>query len=100
MTLRLYAERKGWPLTRATVRVLHSRTPAGQDRFVREITIEGALDSDQRRRLMEIAERCPVHRTLEAGSKIASVMASPPDLATLERSGLGHMQAMEEACAE
>lgn len=100
MTLRLYAERKGWPLKRATVRVLHSRSDTRQDRFTREVTLEGPLDADQRRRLMEIADRCPVHRTLEAGSKIASVMASPPDLATLERSGLGHMQAMEEACAD
>lgn len=100
MTLRLYAERKGWPLTRATVRVLHSRSAAGQDRFHREVTLEGGLDADQRRRLMEIADRCPVHRTLEGGARISSVMASPPDLAALERSGVGHMQAMEEACAD
>lgn len=100
MTLRLYAGRKGWPLERATVRVLHSRTAGGKDRFAREVTLEGPLDEDQRRRMMEIADRCPVHRTLEGSSEIITVMASPPDLAALERSGLGHMQAMEEACLD
>lgn len=100
MTLRLYAERKGWPLARATVRVVHTRTEAGKDRFAREVTLEGGLDDGQRRRLMEIADRCPVHRTLEGGSEIITVAAAPPDLAALERSGLGHMRAMEEACAD
>ncbi|MCR5875730.1 OsmC family protein [Phenylobacterium sp. J426] len=100
MTLRLYAERKGWPLKRATVRVLHSRAPSAKDCFAREVTLEGPLDGDQRRRLMEIADKCPVHRTLAGGSEIITVQASPPDLAALERSGVGHMQAMEEACAD
>ncbi len=100
MTLRLYADRKGWPLQRAMVRVIHSRTPNGKDRFAREVTLLGALDDDQRRRLLEIAERCPVHRTLETGSKIITIATSPPDLASLERSGLGHMEAMEEACED
>ena len=100
MTLRLYAERKGWPLTRATVRVLHTRTPKGRDRFARELTVEGPLDDDQRRRLVEIAEKCPVHRTLESGSEIITVLTAPPDLAARERSGEGHMHAMLEACAD
>jgi len=100
MTMRLYAERKGWPLERATVRVLHRRTPEGRDRFAREVTLEGPLSEEQRRRLLEIAERCPVHRTLEGRSQIITVAAAPPDLAALERSGLAHMAAMEEACAE
>lgn len=100
MTLRLYAGRKGWPLNRATVRVLHSRTAGGKDRFAREVTLEGSLNDDQKRRLLEIADRCPVHKTLDGGSEIITVMASPPDFASLERSGIGHMQAMEEACAD
>jgi Predicted redox protein, regulator of disulfide bond formation len=100
MTMRLYAERKGWPLERATVRVLYRRTPEGRDRFAREVTLEGPLSEEQRRRLLEIAERCPVHRTLEGRSQIITVAAAPPDLAALERSGLAHMAAMEEACAE
>lgn len=97
MTLRLYAGRKDWPLARTTVRVLHTRTPQGRDRFAREITLEGPLDDDQRRRLIEIAERCPVHRTLENGSDIITVLASPPDLGARERSGVGHLAAMAEA---
>ena len=101
MTLRLYAGRKGWPLERATVRVLHTRVaPEGRDRFAREINLQGPLDDDQRRRLLEIAERCPVHRTLEGSSQIITVLAAPPDLAARERSGPGHVQAMSEACAD
>ncbi|MFN3584974.1 OsmC family protein [Phenylobacterium sp.] len=100
MTLRLYADRKGWPLTRTIVRVLHTRTADGRDRFAREITLEGALDDDQRRRLLEIAERCPVHRTLEKGSEIITVQASPPDLGARERSGVCHLAAMTEACED
>ncbi len=63
LTVRLYAHRKGWPLTNATVRL----TAQHQDgRYVinREVRFEGPLDLDQRARLMEIADRCPVHRTL------------------------------------
>lgn len=101
MTMRLYAGRKGWPLERATVRVLHSRTgPEGRDRFAREITVEGPLDHDQRRRLLEIAERCPVHRTLERSSEIFSVLAQPPALEELPPPGQGHMHAMDEACQD
>src|SRR5262245_41159216 len=50
MTLRLYADRKGWPLKSATVRVLHRR--AARDRFAREIVLEGPLSDEQRRRLL------------------------------------------------
>jgi putative redox protein len=100
MTMRLYAARKGWPLERATVRVLHTRLADGRDRFAREITLQGPLDSDQRRRLLEIAERCPVHRTLERGAEIITISAQPPPLDAHERAGVGHMHAMEEACAD
>lgn len=100
MTLRLYAERKGWPLARATVRVLHTRTSDGGDRFAREVTLEGALDAEQRRRLLEIAERCPVHRTLERPAEILTVAAQPPALEERERAGVGHLRAMEAACED
>ena len=100
MTLRLYAGRKAWPLERATVRVLHSRTADGGDRFVREMTLEGPLDERQRRRLLEIAERCPVHRTLERPAEIITIPAQPPPHEARERAGLGHLHAMEEACAD
>ena len=63
MTLKVYAERKGWPLTNVVVEVDASRTEAG---FVinRRLTLEGNLDAEQRQRLLEIADKCPVHKTL------------------------------------
>lgn len=77
MTMRMYAERKGWKLRQATVTLTHDRihaldcehceTSAGRlDRIVREIRLEGDLDDDQRQRLLAIAGRCPVHRTLQS----------------------------------
>ena len=77
MTMRMYAERKGLPLLRTTVRLRHDRVHA-QDcaqteqevgmlsRIRREIDIEGSLNDQDRRRLVEIADRCPVHRTLNS----------------------------------
>ena len=101
MTLRLYAARKGWPLERVTVRVLHTRFGLQRrDRFAREITLLGRLDADQTRRLLEIADRCPVHRTLEQGSEIISVLAQPPALDIGEESGEGHMRDMVAACQD
>ena len=75
MTIALYARRKQWPLTGVTVRLEHSKIHAVDcaecetregmlDRIEREISLEGELTEDQRGRLHEIAERCPVHRTL------------------------------------
>jgi putative redox protein len=75
MTMRLYADRKSLPLERVTVTLKHSRihaedcaeceTKAGMlDQIDRTIAMEGALDSEQRGKLMEIADKCPVHRTL------------------------------------
>jgi putative redox protein len=75
MTLRLYADRKKLPLTRTEVRLRHSRiyatdcaeceTKEGMlDRIERIITLEGELDAEARKRLLEIADKCPVHRTL------------------------------------
>ena len=75
MTMRLYAERKQLPLDRVTVRLSHDRihaedcenceTKTGMiDRIERVISMEGALNPDDRKRLMEIADKCPVHRTL------------------------------------
>jgi putative redox protein len=76
MTLRMYAERKGWPLQRVTVDLKHDKihaedcetceTKEGRvDRIQRRIAIEGSLDREQRSKLLAIADRCPVHRTLE-----------------------------------
>jgi uncharacterized OsmC-like protein len=77
MTLRMYADRKGWPLESVTVRLSQDRihakdceeceTEEGRiDRIQREIELGGPLEEKQRRRLVEIADMCPVHRTLKA----------------------------------
>lgn len=89
MTLRLYAERKGFPVDRIEVAVAHDRIHAEDcvecadneglagrrgmiDRFDRTITLRGELDDDQRQRLLAIADRCPVHRTMESASVITT----------------------------
>jgi putative redox protein len=79
MTVRLYAEHKQWPLSRMRVAVAHHKDKDLKpvDRFSREISMEGNLDAEQRERLLEIAERCPVHRTLEAGSAIETRLKEP-----------------------
>ena len=75
MMIALYARRKGWPLEEVTVRLEHSKIHAADcaecetkegmlDRIEREISLTGALTPDQRAKLLDIANRCPVHRTL------------------------------------
>lgn len=76
MTIGLYAKRKGWPLDKVVVRVAfrHVLPPEAEDgpveRFDREIALSGALDADQRERLLDIANKCPVHRTLSGRIEI------------------------------
>jgi uncharacterized OsmC-like protein/pimeloyl-ACP methyl ester carboxylesterase len=81
MTLRLYAERKALQLERVSVTLTHARIHAADcetceteegmlDRIDRTIRIDGDLDEDQRRRLLEIADKCPVHRTLTSEVEI------------------------------
>ena len=74
MTLRMYAERKGIPLTKVSVAVGHAKVD-GQDVFTREITLTGALDRAVRERMLEIANRCPVHKTLSGEARIDSRLA-------------------------
>lgn len=78
MTVRLYADRKGMALERVEARVQQvSRRSAGaaQDAFERELELVGALTDDERARLLTIAERCPVSRTLAGGSQIRTYLA-------------------------
>jgi uncharacterized OsmC-like protein len=86
MTLALYARRKQWPLVAVTVRLQHSKihavdcaeceTKEGMlDRIEREILLDGVLTADQRTRLVEIADRCPVHRTLTSEINIRTRLA-------------------------
>lgn len=84
MTLRLYAERKGWPLDDVVVELDHNQSHREdcqdcdkEDRRLttiqRTIRLTGELDDEQRGRLLEIARRCPVHRTLEGKVEVEDV---------------------------
>jgi uncharacterized OsmC-like protein/pimeloyl-ACP methyl ester carboxylesterase len=86
MTMRLYADRKSLPLERVTVTLKHSKiyasdcaeceTKSGMlDQIDRVIAMEGALDAEQRKRLLEIADKCPVHRTLTSEIRIVTQAA-------------------------
>jgi putative redox protein len=83
MTIGLYARRKQWPLEAVRVRLRHSRLHAADcencetqvgmiDRIERDIELVGSLDADQRARLLDIADKCPVHRTLTSEIAIRS----------------------------
>ena len=85
MTLRLYADRKNLPLERVSVSLRHGKVHAADcascetkegmiDRIERTITLEGPLDGEQRAKLGEIADKCPVHRTLESEIEIRTVL--------------------------
>ena len=84
MTIRMYARRKGWPLTGVNVDITHAKEHAADaaepngakvDHFDRTIRLEGDLSDEQRARLLEIADKCPVHRTLERASTISTHLA-------------------------
>ncbi len=86
MTIRMYARRKGWALDHVQVDVNHDKVhaqDAGQatggkaDTFKRVIRLEGKLSHAQRQRLLEIADRCPVHRTLESSAHIETQLLEP-----------------------
>ncbi|WP_061020260.1 bifunctional alpha/beta hydrolase/OsmC family protein [Bradyrhizobium sp. CCH5-F6] len=83
MTMRLYADRKSLPLERVTVSLKHSKIYAKDceecetregmlDQIERDITMDGVLDAEQRKKLMEIADKCPVHRTLTSEIRIVT----------------------------
>ena len=72
MTVRMYAERKKWQVDNVIVSLTHTRDANKQSVFVRDITLVGNLSPEQRERLLEIADRCPVHKTLSHGATILS----------------------------
>lgn len=84
MTLRMYAERKGWDIGQISVTVDHAKVHARDcadcgegregriDRFERRISVAGDLQDEERAKLLEIADKCPVHRTLEAGAAVVT----------------------------
>ncbi|QJF51536.1 bifunctional alpha/beta hydrolase/OsmC family protein [Roseobacter ponti] len=84
MTLRMYARQKGWPVRHVSVDVSHNKVHAQDaktsvgdkiDTWRRRITVTGDLTADQRARLLEIADKCPVHRTLERSSTVITELA-------------------------
>ena len=86
MTVRLYAQHKGWPLETVEVTLRHERIHAQDcadcetretflDRITKRLRLEGALSAEQRQRLGEIAERCPVQRTLQRQVQIEQALA-------------------------
>ncbi len=99
MTLRMYAQRKKWPLEKVTVSLRHSRihaedcanceTETGRvDRIERVLGFDGDLTDDQRQRLLEIADKCPVHRTLRS-EIIIDTTVSAEDLGSTDDMGEG-----------
>ncbi|SMY09060.1 bifunctional alpha/beta hydrolase/OsmC family protein [Flavimaricola marinus] len=84
MTIRMYARRKGWPLSDVSVDVSHDKVHAQDaggrtakaDRFQRQIRLTGPLDAEQRQKLLEIADKCPVHRTLEGASEVETTLVA------------------------
>lgn len=81
MTLKLYARRKGWDLQRVDVQLSHDRVHAEDckecerrdgkiERIIVRLKVEGDLTDEQRTRLSEIAEKCPVHKTLTSATRI------------------------------
>ena len=88
ITVRLYARHKGWPLEDLKVRLTHRKVDAAElphlsdkqgriDAIEREIELVGPLDGEQRARLLEIANRCPIHRTLTGQIDIRTRLAGP-----------------------
>jgi putative redox protein len=86
MTVRMYADRKGWPVERVQVTLRHKRIHAKDcadcetkigwiDQIDRDIELTGDLDDTQRQRLLQIAERCPVHQTLKSEVHITTSLS-------------------------
>lgn len=83
MTIRMYARRKGWPLSGVSVDITHAKEHGADaadpgakvDRFERVIHLTGDLTDAQRARLLEIADKCPVHKTLERSSEVDTKLA-------------------------
>lgn len=104
MTLKLYAERKGWALPPFSVEAAHGIVPAGadgappRDRFTRGIAFEGPLGPEEAAKLLGIADKCPVHRTLMRGFEIVTEIGS--GAAVPAEPAIQHERDMEAACRD
>jgi putative redox protein len=90
MTLRMYADRRGWPLEGVTVRMRHGRVhekdcedcatqAVGIHQLEREVELDGPLTDEQRAGLLRIADRCPVAQSLASGIRVVPAQAAPRD---------------------
>ena len=105
MTLRLYADLKAWPLERVTVSVAHEKdaSQSPPDAFRRLVRLEGPLSAEQSARLYEMAERCPVHRTLRGGARVTTApMEASAESAALSRAADAdeHFEDMKAECLQ
>jgi putative redox protein len=104
MTLKLYAERKGWALPPFSVEAAHAVIPASdgappRNRFTRQIAFEGPLGEAERTKLLEVADKCPVHRTLVRGFEIVTHVGTGAALPPAEPAAQ-HACDMEAACED
>jgi len=100
MTLRVYADKKGWPRPDVKVEVEHTRTPERRDVFVRKISLPAGLDAERRAAFIAVADRCPVHRTLEKGAAIETEDADAPRAMPPAEPCEQHAEDTSRACDE
>jgi putative redox protein len=106
MTLKLYAERKGWALPPFSVEAVHSIVPAGadgtppRDLFTRHIAFEGPLGREEEAKLLGIADKCPVHRTLMRGFEIVTDIGTGAAAPMPAEPPTQHACDMENACRD
>jgi putative redox protein len=105
MTIRLYAERKSWTLPPFSVEVAHSLLPGGadgsppRDRFERHIGFSEQMNPEWVQKLLEIADKCPVHRTLMRGFIVETSLGESSEHPAGEPAGQ-HKQDLEAVCAD
>jgi putative redox protein len=98
MTIKMYANMKHWPLEHVRVRVMHERNESdGKIKFTRQIEMAGALDDEQKQRMLSVSQRCPVHKTLTEGADIATEILSTAPSGEVD-SHCAHACDCREAC--
>ncbi len=99
MTVRLFADKRKWPLEHVRVKVTHHRKDAqSRDLFVKEIELTGALDETQKARLLDVSKRCPVHLTMTRGSDVETVLLADKALDGKANTLCEHARDVVETC--